>query len=466
MPSNEWEAPDLVPGTRVVIQSLGPPFSGRLGIVETYDKATHAYLVHVDGGNPRHLYRENVRIADLNEEELKLLELNRKVRRGGTGATGRPRGRPRNEERMVRDEVGIDYGEEAEEKKIVEMGDQLLVSIDGEQFTALELLGLKRVDARVLALAVASEEVPKWMQRRTGAGGSVGKFQIGDAVYAQASDGKFYAGKIKHETKEKFLIEWTSEDKKSAGDKWIRKCAVCRRTSLDEINTRPGFFAALAVAAAKNQADVKRLGRPVGRGAGVRGRGLKEEGEDDQVDNPGMEDQPGESEAGVSVADEASDVANDEYESSSCTSDIEHNLGQEISRSTWKHQVLPAIRLLRKVGIAAFSDVGRRETFEIIENRPELEDSFLDWLNVAARQGRSVVQTAVKAEPRPVVWASEVGQKIEPAVELVAHGVTSRSRSPSSPSKTRKRGIAHVVTQPNISASKILKTSSANINNN
>ena len=424
MPSNEWEAPDLVPGTRVIIQSMGAPFSGRLGIVESYDKSTHAYLVHVDGGNPRHLYRENVRIAELSEEELKLAEFSRKVRRTREPGTGRPRGRPRNEDRIVR-EPGEEFLDE-ENKKHVEMGDQLLISIDGEQFTALELLGLKRVDAHVLALAVGSEEVPKWIQRRSSAG-IAAKFVIGDAVYAQASDGKFYAGKIKHETKEKFLIEWTSEEKKT-GDKWIRKAAVCRRTSLEEVSTRPGFFAALAVATAKNGNDNRR--RTPGRGGRV-----KDEEEEEEGEKQGVSD-------GVSVGDEASELANEEYESSSCTSDIDHSAGQEISRSTWKHQVLPAIRLLKKVGIAAFSDVARRETFEFADDRAELEDSFLDWVNVAAR---TADRRTVKAEPRPVLWASE-------------------EAAPTSPVKGRKRGIAQVLSDPTTSAAKILKTASANNN--
>jgi hypothetical protein len=449
---------------------MGAPFSGRLGIVESYDKGTHAYLVHVDGGNPRHLYRENIRIAELNEEELKLAELNRKVRRTREGGTGRPRGRPRNEDRLARLQMeggGGEYLVEEEvqmaeegEKKFVEMGDQLLLSIDGEQFTALELLGLKRVDARVLALAVGSEEVPKWMQRRSATTGG-GKFQIGDAVYAQASDGKFYAGKIKHETKEKFLIEWTSEEKK-AGDKWIRKCAVCRRTALEEMQTRPGFFAALAVASAKTYTEnaARRGNGRSGRGGG-RGRATKEEGGGIEMEE---EEEEGEVKAGESDAvsvDEASELnEHDEYESSSCTSDIEHSIGQEISRSTWKHQVLPAIRLLRQVGISAYSDVARRETFEFSDSRLDLEDSFFDWLNVAARtsDGRNV---ATK-QPRPVLWASEVADNsANPSTgSPTAAGVG----SPASASGARKRGIAQVVKQPTTSAAKLLKTASTNNN--
>ncbi len=92
MPSNEWEAPDLVSGTRVIIQSMGAPFTGRLGVVESYDKSTYAYLVHVDGGNPRHLYIENMRIAELNEEELKLAELTRRNSMRRTGGRGDPEG--------------------------------------------------------------------------------------------------------------------------------------------------------------------------------------------------------------------------------------------------------------------------------------------------------------------------------------------------------------------------------------
>ena len=370
--SSDWETPDLVRGTRVVIQSMPAPLSGRFGVIEDYDAAMHAYVVHVDGGNPRQIYRENLRIAPFDEitgEQLGFpAPVLKKVRRTNT--------------RTKRDDAPADA---PTERNYISAGDQLLLAVESDQFTLVELQGIRRLTrtephAFALSLAIDDSEVPRWVQKAQRKGKPQLGFKAGEAVYAQYSDGRFHPAKIKADLRDKFLVEWLGlEDGK---ERPIKKSLVCKRTSFSQLKNKPSFLGALAVAAGEQSKPGKR-----GRKRKNVEEDEEEENQEKRSDAPSVDEEDEEEEDGLG----------DYASSSSSGVDIECN------RSVWKSQILPVLRLLRSSGITGFVDQSRKETFLLTGTATE--DSFYDWLTDGAK----------KADKQPEVaghegfmWAAEV----------------------------------------------------------
>ena len=374
---SEWDQPDLVKGTRVFIQSMPPPLSGRLGVIEDYDNTMHAYVVHVEGGNPRQIYRENLRIAPFDEstgEQIGFPVIVPKKTRRGPHPRVKVQGT--NEPDIVPEQ----------DRNYISAGDQLLLCIENDQFTLTEVQGIRRLTksephAFALSLGIDDIDVPRWVRKAQGRG-NVSKrsanFRPGETVYAQWIDGRFYPGKIKQDLRDKFLIEWlgTGISGDESMPRPVKKSLVCKRSSFAHLKSKPSFLGALAVAS----------GAETPRAAGKRGRPRKEivteeeENEDARSDVPSVDDQE----------DEEEEEFQEYASSSSSAADLEIANGG-ISRSVWKAQVLPVLRLLRSVGISGFVDSQRKQAFAFpLKSEPSttqnLEASFLDWVNDSAEQ--------------------------------------------------------------------------------
>lgn len=237
-----WDEPDLVPGTRIVVQSLPPPLNGRCGKVVDYDRASRAYVVHVDGGNPRTIYRENLRIME--DQSTPVLPPKRQP--------GRPQSRARN----------VDVPS-SNVSSSVRPGDQILLCVEQFQFTLMEVTGIRRVcksepHSYAIAAVLDDSDVPAWMRKpppisaarppQSHKGGvRVPGFRIGDPVYAVwDQDGRWYPGRIREDYGvEKFEIEWVD---KEAAPSLVKKSLVCKRTTFDDLRNKPSYLGALNLA--------------------------------------------------------------------------------------------------------------------------------------------------------------------------------------------------------------------------
>lgn len=207
------EEPDLVPGTRIVVQSLPPPLNGRSGKVVDFDRASQAYVVHVDGGNPRTLYRENLRI--LEDQSVPVVAVKR-------AAGGRPQSSAAHSRTALPSQPPVHATQ-------IKPGDQILLCVEQHQFALMEVTGLRRVckaepHSFAIAAVLDDADVPSWMRKpvpqaaRPRAPGTrstiVGSFRIGDPVYAVwDQDGRWYPGRIREDVgSEKFEIEWFDKE--------------------------------------------------------------------------------------------------------------------------------------------------------------------------------------------------------------------------------------------------------------
>jgi len=247
------DQPDLVRGTRIAVQCLPPPLNGRCGKIVDYDSASQAYVVHVDGGNPRTLYRENLRILD--DQSVPVMPVKR--------ATGRPQA-PRSSA-AIRHQGGggeIEAGPTHYVSGQIKPGDQILLCVEQFQFTLMEVTGIRKVCksepcSYAIAAILDDADVPAWMKRpppvaarppssRTGSGPKVPGFRVGDPIYAVwDQDGRWYPGKIFEDLGDRFEIEWSD---KEAELSVVKKSLVCRRTAFDDMRNRPSYLGALNLA--------------------------------------------------------------------------------------------------------------------------------------------------------------------------------------------------------------------------
>ena len=199
-----------MPGTRIVVQSLPPPLNGRSGKVVDYDRASQAYVVHVDGGNPRTIYRENLRV--LPDQSVPVVPLKR--------ASGRPQSiRP-----LTRDRDGPSSGASHMLAPQMRPGDPILLCVEQYQFTLMEVTGIRRVckaepHSYAIAAVLDDPDVPGWMRKppparpTKGPKGAIGGFRVGDAVYAVwEQDGRWYPGRIREDYGDKFEVEWLDKE--------------------------------------------------------------------------------------------------------------------------------------------------------------------------------------------------------------------------------------------------------------
>lgn len=245
------DEPDLVRGTRIAVQCLPPPLNGRCGKIVDYDRASQAYVVHVDGGNPRTLYRENLRI--LEDQSVPVIPVKR--------ATGRPQAPRAAPMRQSSGEMGAVHGTHYGGGQI-KPGDQILLCVEQFQFTLMEVTGIRKVCksepcSYAIAAILDDSDIPAWMKRpppvaarppssRTGTGPKVPGFRIGDPIYAVwDQDGRWYPGKIRDDLGDKFEIEWAD---KEAELSVVKKSLVCRRTPFDDLRNRPSYLGALNLA--------------------------------------------------------------------------------------------------------------------------------------------------------------------------------------------------------------------------
>lgn len=239
------EEPDLVPGTRITVQSLPAPLNGRSGKVVDYDRASQAYIVHVDGGNPRTIYRENLRIME--DQSVPVIPVKQRIPPARISAPRANMGR--GDQQMV-------AGSQ------IKPGDQILLCIEQHQFTLLEVTGMRRVckaepHSFAIAATLDDSDVPGWMRKpppqaakpRPGGGKAaiVGGFRIGDPVYAVwDQDGRWYPGRIREDIgNEKLEIEWLD---KEALPSVVKRSMVCKRTTFDDLRNRPNYMASLNLA--------------------------------------------------------------------------------------------------------------------------------------------------------------------------------------------------------------------------
>ena len=227
---------DLVPGTRIVVQSLPAPLNGRCGKVVDYDRVSKAYIVHVDGGNPRTIYRENLRI--MADQSTPVLPPKRQP--------GRP------QTRLIRDHHP---NPSSYASPSVRPGDQVLLCLEQFQFTLMEVTGIRRVCksepcSYAIAAVLDDSDIPGWMRKPPPVAGKnatrVPGFRVGDPVYAVwDQDARWYPGRVKEDYVEKFEIEWVDP---SAAPSLVKKSLVCKRTTFDDLRNRPSYLAALNVA--------------------------------------------------------------------------------------------------------------------------------------------------------------------------------------------------------------------------
>lgn len=237
----EQEEPDLVPGTRITVQSLPPPLNGRNGKVVDFDRASQAYIVHVDGGNPRTLYRENLRIME--DQSVPVIPVKQ---RAPPARLAPPRGA-----------APLPVGGSQ-----IKPGDQILLCIEQHQFTLLEVSGIRRVckaepHSFAIAATLDDPDVPVWMRKpppqparpRTAGGRApvVGGFRPGDAVYAVwDQDGRWYPGRVRDDVgSDKLEIEWLD---KEALPSVVKRNMVCKRTTFEDLRNRPNYLGCLNLA--------------------------------------------------------------------------------------------------------------------------------------------------------------------------------------------------------------------------
>ena len=238
------DEPDLVPGTRITVQSLPAPLNGRCGKVVDYDRASQAYIVHVDGGNPRTIYRENLRIME--DQSVPVVALKQRLAPARISAPRAPRG----------DQAPVVNGSQ------IKPGDQILLCIEQHQFTLLEVTGIRRVcksepHSFAIAASLDDSDVPAWMRKappqavKPRPGGAraaiVGGFRIGDPVYAVwDQDGRWYPGRIREDIgNDKLEIEWLD---KEALPSVVKRSLVCKRTTFEDLRNRPNYMASLNLA--------------------------------------------------------------------------------------------------------------------------------------------------------------------------------------------------------------------------
>jgi hypothetical protein len=244
--------PDLVPGTRISVQSLPPPLNGRCGKVIEYDRLTQAYVVHVDGGNPRTIYRENLRILD--DQSVPVIPQRR--------APARPTRHVTQVTRQVSSLVSVqkmEIDQTSLAHHTIRPGDQVLLCLEQHQFTLLEVTGLRRVcktEPYSFAIAASLDDVdiPQWLRKpppsgsRRGPGGKpqLTAFRVGDPIYGVwPLDGRWYPGRVREDLGDRFEIEWIDNE---AGTSVVKKSLVCRRTGFDDLPNRSSFLGALNVA--------------------------------------------------------------------------------------------------------------------------------------------------------------------------------------------------------------------------
>jgi hypothetical protein len=235
------DEPDLVPGTRITVQSLPPPLNGRNGKVVDYDRASQAYIVHVDGGNPRTIYRENLRI--MKDQSVPVMPVKQRAPPARLQAPRGPAPVP----------VGGSQ---------IKPGDQILLCIEQHQFTLLEVSGIRRVcksepHSFAIAANLDDPDVPAWMRKpppqaarpRTAGGKNtiVGGFRPGDAVYAVwDQDGRWYPGSVRDDVgSDKLEIEWLD---KEALPSVVKRNMVCKRTTFEDLRNKPNYLGCLNLA--------------------------------------------------------------------------------------------------------------------------------------------------------------------------------------------------------------------------
>lgn len=313
------EEPDLVPGTRIVVQSLPPPLNGRCGKVVDFDRASQAYVVHVDGGNPRTLYRENLRI--LEDQSVPVQPVKRAAPRPQT--TSAPR-------------VPTGASREALAGSQIKPGDQILLCVEQYQFTLMEVTGLRRVvkaDPHSFAIAAVLDDadVPAWMRKpppQARKAAPAGGFRIGDPVYAVwDQDGRWYPGRIREDVgADKFEIEWLD---KEAVPSLAKKSLVCKRTTFDDLRNRPNYMAALNLAA---------------RTPGFRGLKAQATYEEDDEENDRAEE--------------------NKLKSAAAAADLFGSNAGEMSQDEW-NTVLKAMRVLSRFHVDGLVSSKRGEVFHV-----------------------------------------------------------------------------------------------------
>jgi hypothetical protein len=340
------DEPDLVRGTRIAVQCLPPPLNGRCGKIVDYDRASQAYVVHVDGGNPRTLYRENLRI--LEDQSVPIIPVKR--------ATGRPQAPRAAPLRQASGELGAVHGTHYGGGQI-KPGDQILLCVEQFQFTLMEVTGIRKVCksepcSYAIAAILDDSDIPGWMKRpppvgarppssRAGTGPKVPGFRIGDPIYAVwDQDGRWYPGKIRDDLGDKFEIEWAD---KEAELSVVKKSLVCRRTPFDDLRNRPSYLGALNLAS--------RTGGMKGLKTGAGGTNLNASAEYDDE----------EIEAIHRIKEEESKrkaaLASEQLFGDQASGDL-------MSGEEWG-TVLSAMKILNKFGIDGLVSTSRAEVFHV-----------------------------------------------------------------------------------------------------
>jgi hypothetical protein len=368
------EEPDLVPGTRIMVQSLPPPLNGRSAKIVDYDRASQAYIVHVDGGNPRTLYRENLRI--LEDQSVPLPQPKR--------ATGRPQATRVTSSRERSSAEMSSIGHHQLTGNQIRSGDQILLCIEQHQFTLMEVTGIRRVcksepQSFAIAAILDDGDVPAWMRKPPPQAASRSKglkglpgFRIGDAVYAVwDQDGRWYPGRIREEYTDKFEIEWLDKD---ASPSLVKKNMVCKRTSFDDLRSRPNYIAALNLAS-----------RTGGTMKGLKGAVMEDEGDDDEfMDRVKSEEVKRKAEAASTELFGARPVES------------------EMSQDDW-NTVINAMKILNKYGVDGLTSSKRGEVFHVPPKFAKEEEANWDMeasnsLHAWLTEGQ-VVKTSLTLPP-------------------------------------------------------------------
>ena len=339
------DEPDLVPGTRITVQSLPPPLNGRCGKVVDYDRASQAYVVHVDGGNPRTIYRENLRI--LEDQSVQVVPVKRAAGRPHTGRISQVR----------RDGDGMGPSSSAAHHvgggSQIRPGDQILLCVEQYQFTLMEVTGIRRVcksepQSYAIAAILDDADIPAWMRKPPPAAANKAKglkglpgFRVGDAIYAVwDQDGRWYPGRIREEYSEKFEVEWLDKD---ADPSVVKKNLVCKRTSFDDLRNRPSYMAALNLAA---------------RTAGMKGlRGQAAMADDEDGDDEAMKRVKEEE-----LKRRADEAAAELFGGKRADS--------EMSQEDW-NTVIRAMKILNRFGVDGLTSSKRGEVFYVPPKFPK-----------------------------------------------------------------------------------------------
>ena len=365
-------AADLVPGTRIVVQSLPPPLNGRCGKVVTFDPASQAYVVHVDGGNPRTLYRENLRIME--DQSTPVVPVKRQV--------GRPQAAPR-QPRLEGGLGGSSY-------QSVRPGDQILLCVEQFQFTLMEVTGIRRLckaepHSYAIAAVLDDADIPGWMRKpppvaarpphSAGANKRVPGFRLGDPIYAVwDTDGRWYPGKIREDLNDRFEIEWMD---KEAAPSLVKKSLVCKRTAFEDLRNRPSYLAALNLAS---------------RTGGMKGllKCVEEGGESSDLMKPMVENTL-----------KASLAAAELFPS--------NGVGPTLSGEEWAC-ISQAMKVLNRFGVDALVNTTRAEVFKA-GSSDSSENALQAWLTQGAPP---VVATSGFVRPERAILAASQAQTNRP----------------------------------------------------